>query len=54
MHCICIASPHRLTAPPLPFPFRPQIANYMKSQGVGKGDDVTIYMPMIPEVRLGV
>lgn len=23
----------------------------MKSQGVGKGDDVTIYMPMIPEVR---
>lgn len=29
----------------------PQIANYMKSQGVGKGDDITIYMPMIPEVR---
>lgn len=25
----------------------------MKSQGVGKGDDVTIYMPMIPEVRPG-
>lgn len=22
----------------------------MKSQGVGKGDDVTIYMPMIPEL----
>jgi acetyl-CoA synthetase len=27
-----------------------QIANYMKSQGVGKGDDVTIYMPMVPEL----
>eukprot|EP00887_Chlorella_sp_A99_P006499 scaffold3.g6499.t1 len=27
-----------------------QVANYLKSQGVGKGDDVTIYMPMIPEL----
>ena len=25
-----------------------QIANYLKSIGVGEGDDVTIYMPMIP------
>ena len=37
---------------PAPPDRHPQIANYMKSQGVGKGDDVTIYMPMIPEVRL--
>jgi hypothetical protein len=27
-----------------------QIANYMKSVGVGKGDDVTIYMPMVTEL----
>ncbi|GAB4821780.1 hypothetical protein N2152v2_008826 [Parachlorella kessleri] len=26
------------------------LANYLKSIGVGKGDDVTIYMPMIPEL----
>ncbi len=35
---------HALTRPPL------QAANYLKSVGVGKGDDVTIYMPMIPEL----
>eukprot|EP00798_Chlamydomonas_sp_ICE-L_P012743 gene12743-15992_t len=27
-----------------------QAANYLKSVGVGKGDGVTIYMPMIPEL----
>ncbi|KAK9811421.1 hypothetical protein WJX72_003702 [[Myrmecia] bisecta] len=27
-----------------------KIANYLKSIGVKKGDDVTIYMPMIPEL----
>lgn len=27
-----------------------QIANYLKSIGIGKGDDVTIYMPMIPQL----
>ena len=27
-----------------------QIANYLQSIGVKKGDDVTIYMPMIPEL----
>ena len=29
-----------------------KIANALKSQGVTKGDRVTIYMPMIPEVSL--
>lgn len=29
-----------------------QIANALKSQGVGKGDVVTIYMPMIPDLPL--
>jgi acetyl-CoA synthetase len=29
-----------------------QIANYMKSIGVSKGDVVTIYMPMIPELPM--
>ena len=27
-----------------------QIANYLRSVGVKRGDDVTIYMPMIPEL----
>jgi acetyl-CoA synthetase len=27
-----------------------QAANYLKSVGIGKGDDVTCYMPMIPEL----
>lgn len=27
-----------------------QLANYLKSIGVKKGSDVTIYMPMIPEL----
>ena len=27
-----------------------QIANWLKSVGVKQGDDVTIYMPMIPEL----
>ncbi len=27
-----------------------QIANYLTANGVKKGDDVTIYMPMIPEL----
>jgi acetyl-CoA synthetase len=27
-----------------------RISNYMKSIGIGKGDDVTIYMPMVPEL----
>jgi hypothetical protein len=27
-----------------------QTANYLKSVGVKQGDDVTIYMPMIPEL----
>ena len=27
-----------------------QVANFLISAGVGKGDDVTIYMPMIPEL----
>ncbi|GAX81716.1 hypothetical protein CEUSTIGMA_g9144.t1 [Chlamydomonas eustigma] len=27
-----------------------QISNYLKSVGIKKGDDVTIYMPMIPEL----
>ena len=27
-----------------------QLANYLKSVGVGRGSDVTIYMPMIPEL----
>lgn len=27
-----------------------QAANYLKSIGIRKGDDVTIYMPMIPEL----
>lgn len=27
-----------------------QLANYLKSVGVKKGSDVTIYMPMIPEL----
>lgn len=39
------------SAPSLrPLPSSLKIANYMKSQGVGRGDDVTIYMPMIPEL----
>ena len=29
-----------------------RIANALKSRGVGKGDVVTIYMPMIPEVAM--
>ena len=29
-----------------------QIANALKSQGVKKGDVVTIYMPMIPELAM--
>jgi acetyl-CoA synthetase len=29
-----------------------QIANYMKSIGISKGDVVTIYMPMIPELPM--
>ncbi len=27
-----------------------QLANYLKSIGVKRGSDVTIYMPMIPEL----
>ena len=27
-----------------------QLANYLKSVGVKRGSDVTIYMPMIPEL----
>ena len=27
-----------------------QLANYLKSAGVQRGSDVTIYMPMIPEL----
>ena len=27
-----------------------QLANYLKSAGVRRGSDVTIYMPMIPEL----
>jgi acyl-coenzyme A synthetase/AMP-(fatty) acid ligase len=27
-----------------------QLANYLRSIGVGKGDDVSIYMPMVPEL----
>jgi len=29
-----------------------QIANALKAQGVGKGDVVTIYMPMVPELAM--
>jgi acetyl-CoA synthetase len=29
-----------------------QIANYMKSMGISKGDVVTLYMPMIPELPM--
>ena len=29
-----------------------KLANYLKSIGVGKGSDVTIYMPMIPELPI--
>ncbi|KAL4541520.1 hypothetical protein Ndes2437B_g05877 [Nannochloris sp. 'desiccata'] len=31
-----------------------KLANYMKSQGVGKGDNVTIYMPMIAELPIAM
>jgi acetyl-CoA synthetase len=31
-----------------------QLANYLKSQGVGRGDDVTIYMPMLPELPIAM
>uniref|UniRef100_A0A7S0USI9 acetate--CoA ligase n=2 Tax=Polytomella parva TaxID=51329 RepID=A0A7S0USI9_9CHLO len=27
-----------------------KLANYLKSLGIGKGDDVTIYMPLVPEL----
>ena len=27
-----------------------RIANWLRSNGVGKGDDVTLYMPMVPEL----
>ena len=31
-----------------------RLANYLKSIGVGKGSDVTIYMPMIPELPIAM
>eukprot|EP00803_Ostreobium_quekettii_P004820 evm.model.scf_892.6 EVM.evm.TU.scf_892.6 scf_892:44845-46746(-) len=31
-----------------------RLANWMKSVGVGKGDDVTIYMPMTPELPIAM
>lgn len=47
---LALTTPPRLVLPTHPPTRSPQIANYMKSVGVGKGDDVTIYMPMIPEL----
>lgn len=44
---------HFASKPQAPHPAPPchlQCANYLKSIGVGKGDNVTIYMPMIPEL----
>ena len=31
-----------------------RVGNYLRSQGVGTGDDVTIYMPMIPELPIAM
>ena len=31
-----------------------KLANYLKSIGIGKGSDVTIYMPMIPELPIAM
>lgn len=31
-----------------------KLANYLLSQGIGRGDDVTIYMPMIPELPIAM
>ena len=39
-----------LIAMETPFMQVSQLANYLKSIGVGRGSDVTIYMPMIPEL----
>jgi hypothetical protein len=41
---------HHTTPKPHTPPTHPQIANYLKSEGVGKGDGVTIYLPMVPEL----